>query len=749
MPDCHQRSNHVAKKFLAFLFTFGLIFGPIGAASAASYYFYLTTTGGTCPAGTQECTLALCGQWGVYDDCPHGTVETATGGSAAGSPAGGVNNLGAYIYKCVGGSPCGGVCDSGGGGKLCFSGTPPIYATSVSLNKTSTIINVNGTETLAATVMPINASDKTVSWSSSNTAAATVSSGGEITAKAGGIAVITVTTGDGTNKTASCLVTSKVPVTGVSVGNCPSTSLNKGSGHNLTTTISPSNATIKDVSWSSSNAGVAEVDNNGAVTANGAGTATITVRTSDENKTATCGITVYASVTGVSLSPSSFTLSTVGDTKTLTATFSPPDASNKGISWSTSNSTVATVNSSGVVTAKATGTATITATSSENSAHKASSNVTVPTQEVYASSLRLSPCPMTIAKGSSKTLSYSFNNAPTQKSVSLSSSDTGIANHTLTETGTQQFTIYGNSPGTATITAKEAYSNKSAICSVTVPYLIHTHLTSVCGDNYINSGCSGYSSSGKSQNGTFTLTGCPSPSSGTIYGNSRCSSTSPAQHVGQGIPSNNSGKYCWCQLKQSQNSTNTGAWTHGVLDPSSTNSICETYCAGACANWAGNVPNYGSAGVPVRAAMCAPSNAAYPIHNNLKNTVCGTKNPGYIEGTYTASAPYRDAYRGVDSGWCILWGCDYYAMCRMCSTNTTGGDGTSNNSTCGEWHNLGVIGNEGSVIAWTLSFGTIALYDHYKNMNTFERARALCRDTIESCGTSPDCSAVRARLCGP
>ena len=157
-----------------------------------------------------------------------------------------------------------------------------------------------------------------------------------------------------------------VAVTGVSL-NKTSTTLTVGGTETLTATVAPTNATNKNVSWTSSNTSVASVSN-GVITAKAAGTATITVTTADGNKTATCTVTVNAAtvaVTGVSLNKTSTTL-TVGGTETLTATIAPTNATNKNVSWTSSNTSVASV-SNGVITAKATGTATITVTTADGS----------------------------------------------------------------------------------------------------------------------------------------------------------------------------------------------------------------------------------------------------------------------------------------------------------------------------------------------------------------------------------------------
>ena len=155
-----------------------------------------------------------------------------------------------------------------------------------------------------------------------------------------------------------------VAVTGVTLDKT-TVVLAEGETETLTATVSPENATNKAVTWTSSNEGVATVAD-GVVTAKAAGTATITVTTADGSKTATCAITVKAatvSVTGVTLDKTSVTL-TKGDTETLTATVAPENATNKAVTWTSSDENVATV-ADGIVTAKAAGTATITVTTAD------------------------------------------------------------------------------------------------------------------------------------------------------------------------------------------------------------------------------------------------------------------------------------------------------------------------------------------------------------------------------------------------
>ena len=171
-----------------------------------------------------------------------------------------------------------------------------------------------------------------------------------------------------------------VPVTGVKL-NTETLELYTGDTATLTATVQPSNATNKDVTWESSDTSVATVDTSGLVTAVGAGTATITVTTADQSKTATCEVTVTAAsvpVTGVTLSQNQASLyyNRTPNTLTLTATVAPDNATNKAVTWTSSNPSVATVKN-GVVTAVAPGTAVITATAADGSGASASCTVTV------------------------------------------------------------------------------------------------------------------------------------------------------------------------------------------------------------------------------------------------------------------------------------------------------------------------------------------------------------------------------------
>jgi len=253
-----------------------------------------------------------------------------------------------------------------------------IYVTDVTLNTNDITLYTGKSTTLAANVNPGNATNKKVTWKSSNTSVATVDQNGKIMAFAPGTSTITVTTADG-NKNATCNVTVKnetINVTGVTL-NKSTLSLNSGSSETLIATVTPSNATNKKVTWKSSNAEIAKVDSTGKVTAVKDGTVTITATTSDGGKTATCKVTVTTAVTSIKLNKTDMYMlpeHPKEDASTyksqLKATISPSTATDKTVTWTSSNTSIATVDSKGNVVSKKAGTVTITAKSSNGKTAK-------------------------------------------------------------------------------------------------------------------------------------------------------------------------------------------------------------------------------------------------------------------------------------------------------------------------------------------------------------------------------------------
>jgi len=160
--------------------------------------------------------------------------------------------------------------------------------------------------------------------------------------------------------TLTILPQSAIVPTGVSLDKTSATILN-GTTAQLTASVTPGNATNKAVIWKSSNIGVALVDSKGLITSVGLGTATITATTISGDREAACTVTVIDEVspTSVSLNQTSATLM-VGGSLQLSATVNPSNATNKNVTWSSSNTSVVSVTATGLVNAASIGTATIT-----------------------------------------------------------------------------------------------------------------------------------------------------------------------------------------------------------------------------------------------------------------------------------------------------------------------------------------------------------------------------------------------------
>ena len=235
-----------------------------------------------------------------------------------------------------------------------------IVVSSVSLNHSSIDVPINQTIHLLVTILPENVTDKTVLWISSDESVATVKEG-LVTAVKIGQTTIKASCGI---KSASCVVNvTPINVEEISI-DITETSLKAGETVTLTATVKPDDATDKSVTWTTSDASVATVSN-GIVTAKKVGSASITAKAGD--KTATCAVTVIATqVTSVTLNQTTASLK-AGETVTLTATVNPDDATDKTVTWSTSDASVATVDN-GVVTAKKVGSATITAMAGDKTA---------------------------------------------------------------------------------------------------------------------------------------------------------------------------------------------------------------------------------------------------------------------------------------------------------------------------------------------------------------------------------------------
>jgi len=161
-------------------------------------------------------------------------------------------------------------------------------------------------------------------------------------------------------------VSFEIPVSAINL-NMNSTTISTGQSETLVASILPANATDRSVNWSSSDQTVATVDSNGKVTAIKAGTTTITATTTDGSKAALCSVSVedpIIYVQSISLNKNSTSL-IKGDSESLIAAITPANATNLSVHWASSNPSIATVDSNGLIQAAGPGTAEICVTTSD------------------------------------------------------------------------------------------------------------------------------------------------------------------------------------------------------------------------------------------------------------------------------------------------------------------------------------------------------------------------------------------------
>ncbi len=344
-----------------------------------------------------------------------------------------------------------------------------VKVTGISVNPTSLSLVEGETGSLTATVSPSDADDKTVIWDSSDKSVASVVNG-KVTALKAGSANITAKSVDG-GFTASCSVSvsaKTVDVASISLSKEELT-LKEGDSETITATVKPDDATDKTVTWTSSDPSVATVDG-GKIEAVKEGTATVTAKAGD--KTATCKVTVdkkVIAVESVELDKTEVEL-TEGDSVTLTATVKPDDATDKTVTWTSSDPAVATVDG-GKIEAVKEGSATITAKSGEKSA---TCQVTVK-KVIAVESVELDKTEVELTEGDSVTLIATVKpDDATDKTVTWTSSNPSVAT-------VDKGKIEAVKEGTATITAKTG--EKSAACTVIVKAKVPEHpLAALFGD---------------------------------------------------------------------------------------------------------------------------------------------------------------------------------------------------------------------------------------------------------------------------
>lgn len=342
----------------------------------------------------------------------------------------------------------------------------PVTSLTIS-NETMTVRK--GTEFwLNATALPANAMNKEIAWSSSDTRIATVDANGKVTTLEAGACVINATSRD-SGVIARCILTVTQPITGIYL-NITERTIMKGDRFILVPTVTPSDADNKNVTFTSSDSTIASVDDNGIVTGQKGGVAIIVARTQERGLVASCQVTVQEFVSSVKITSEIENIN-IGDTRQITAEVLPESATNRGVTWNSSNKNVITVDANGRISAVGVGKADIYAYAADGSGLYDYKSVEVVRP---VASISVNPTSVSIPEGgfASVTATVSPANA-TYLGVDWSSSDNNVA--TVDANGG----ITGLSAGTCTITAT-AMDGSGVVgrCRVTVtPTIAATGVT--------------------------------------------------------------------------------------------------------------------------------------------------------------------------------------------------------------------------------------------------------------------------------
>lgn len=344
---------------------------------------------------------------------------------------------------------------------LGYSATCSIVVTqqpsSITLAKNEVIVNVGETYAVEYSLVPANSTMQTVTWTTQNAGVATVNETGKVTGVAKGTTFIIASLPNGYVTYLNVVV--KQAVKGVTLDATEKTIV-KGESFTITPVFTPVEPSNTNMTWTSSNEGVAKVNAAGKVTGVSGGVAIITGTTEDGGYTAICTVTVTEKVTTVSLNHSSYRL-VKGKTVKLKATVTSNTATNPKVKWTTSKKKIATVTSTGLVKGKKVGTCVIKATATDGSKKSAKCTIRV-IQRI--SSLQINKTYAKVMQGKTLTLKTKIkpSNA-TIKRLTWSSSDETIA--TVTSKGK----VTGITPGSCTITAKTTDgSNIKVTCALTV-----------------------------------------------------------------------------------------------------------------------------------------------------------------------------------------------------------------------------------------------------------------------------------------
>jgi uncharacterized protein YjdB len=357
------------------------------------------------------------------------------------------------------------------------SGGQPVPATlsGLSVTPNATSIAATSTVTLHAMGSYSDGSSKdlssTATWTSSNSSVATVSTSGLVTGVASGAATITAQSGTFTSS-AAITVSGGTSVTLTAIAISPaSPSVPINTTQQLTATGSYSDGSSRDLTslviWSSSAIANATVDAAGLVSGVAAGTATITATLGSVSKSTSVTVTA-PTLTSISVTPDDLTLA-IGINQQFTASANYSDGSVQdlvgGVTWTSSTTSVATVDNNGLAAILAAGATTITAT-----VGSFTDSTTITVVPAQLTSLTISPATVSIAAGTQQqfTATGNFDDGSTQVLTSLQWSSSATSILTIDANGLG----LGLAPGTSTVTATSGSIAATASVTVTSATLV-------------------------------------------------------------------------------------------------------------------------------------------------------------------------------------------------------------------------------------------------------------------------------------
>ena len=313
--------------------------------------------------------------------------------------------------------------------------------------------------TIVPEVLPVDAPNKAVTYKSTNTDIATVDENGVVTAVMGGTCDIIVTTVE-RQLTAVCHITVKEYLATITLDKS-FTYINVGSYVDIIATTTKDTASNKNIIWKSSNEAIAKVDQSGRVTGVAYGTAVITAVAEDGGgATASCVVQVIEPVTSIVINPSELNM-LAGDKQLVTATIVPSTATVKALKWESSDSSVATVDQDGEITAVSGGKCRIYAYSTDGNNISAYCTVYV-TNKALATKLTLNSSDIKIKIGEHRQLTVKSIPEKLTEELGWYSTDTGIV------TVDQKGNIVGIAEGVANIVVYGKESGVETSCKVTV-----------------------------------------------------------------------------------------------------------------------------------------------------------------------------------------------------------------------------------------------------------------------------------------